>query len=94
MIKRTDANQAEIVYRLRKIQGLSVTSTHTIGKGFPDLIIGYKNQNYLVELKDGSKWSSQKKLTADELVFHQTWKGQVCVCECYDDILRLINLID
>lgn len=92
MIKRTDANQAEIVYRLRKIKGLSVTSTHTIGKGFPDLIIGYNGINYLIELKDGNKkWASQKKLTADEQVFHQTWKGQVCVCESYDEIIKLFN---
>ena len=62
MIKRTDANQKKIVELVRQLPGASITSTHTIGKGFPDLVIGYKGINYLIELKDGAKPKSQKKL--------------------------------
>ena len=51
---RVDANQKEIVQQLRK-RGISVLHTHQLGKGAPDIVIGYMNQNYLIEIKDGNK---------------------------------------
>lgn len=92
MIKRTDANHKEIIDAIRKIPALSVFSTHTIGKGFPDIVIGYKGINYLVEIKDGAKTKSQKKLTDDEIRFHQSWFGQIIVCECVKDVLQLLQI--
>ena len=89
--KRTDANQQDIIDKLRCIPNLSVVSTHTIGKGFPDIIVGYKGNNYMIEIKDGAKWKSQQKLTADELVFHMKWKGQICVCNSFEQVFELIN---
>jgi len=93
MIKRTDANQKQIVEMVRKLPGASITSTHTIGKGFPDLVIGYKGINYLIELKDGNKPKSQKKLTPDEVEFHMKWNGQIAVCENFEDILKILKNI-
>lgn len=75
----------------RQIPGLSVVSIHTVGKGVPDLLVGFKGVNYLVELKDGAKVKSAKKLTPDEEEFHANWKGQVCVAESIDDILKIIK---
>lgn len=92
MIKRTDANHKEIVDSIRKIPSLSVFSTHMVGKGFPDIVIGYKGINYLVEIKDGAKTKSQKKLTDDEIRFHQSWFGQIIVCECVKDVLELLQI--
>jgi hypothetical protein len=92
VIKRTDANHKEIIDAIRKIPALSVFSTHTIGKGFPDIVIGYKGINYLVEIKDGAKTKSQKKLTDDEIRFHQSWFGQIIVCECVKDVLQLLQI--
>jgi len=93
MIKRTDANQKKIVEMVRKLPGASITSTHTIGKGFPDLVIGYKGINYLIELKDGSKPKSQKNLTPDEVEFHMKWNGQIAICENFEDILKILKNI-
>ena len=93
MIKRTDANQKQIVELVRMLPGASITSTHTIGKGFPDLVIGYKGINYLIELKDGSKPKSQKKLTPDEVEFHMKWNGQIAICENFEDILKILKNI-
>lgn len=92
MIKRTDANHKQIIDAIRKIPSLSVFSTHMVGKGFPDIVIGYKGINYLVEIKDGEKTKSQKKLTDDEIKFHQSWFGQIIVCECVQDVLQLLKL--
>lgn len=93
MIKRTDANQKKVVELVRKLHGASITSTHIIGKGFPDLVIGYKGINYLIELKDGFKPKSQKKLTPDEVEFHLKWNGQIAVCESFEDILKILKNI-
>lgn len=91
MIKRTDANQKEIMDRLRTIPNVSVVSTHIIGKGFPDIIVGYKGLNYMIEIKDGAKNPSQRKLTADEVVFHMRWKGRIDVCKSFEEVWTLIS---
>lgn len=90
MIRKTDANHKQIINQLRKIPNISVFSTHTIGKGFPDIVIGYKGFNYLIEIKDGAKSKSQKKLTEAEEKFFFDWNGQVSIAENIDDILKII----
>ena len=89
---RTDDNQQLIVKQLRQL-GCSVAITSMIGKGFPDLVIGYKNKNFLVELKDGAKTKSQKGLTMDESKWHTQWKGQVDKCESLEEICKVIGII-
>ena len=90
MIKRTDSNHAEIIKALRKIPNLSVFSTHEVGKGFPDIVIGYKGINYLIEIKDGKKSPSQRKLTDVELDFHLSWNGQIDTIKNLDELLQII----
>ena len=88
--KKVDANQAQIVKQLRRIPGISVAHTHIIGKGFPDFVVGYKGLNHLVEVKDGNKPKSRKKLTPDEEKFHSEWRGSILIAETIDDILKYI----
>jgi len=90
MIRKTDSNHKEIMNQLRKIPNISVFSTHTIGKGFSDIVVGYKGLNYLIEIKDGKKSKSQKKLTEAEIKFHFDWYGQISIAENIDDILKII----
>ncbi len=87
---RVDANQKEIVQELRK-RGISVLHTHQLGKGAPDIIVGYMNSNYLIELKDGNKSKSQQRLTKDELDFSLKWSGSYAVCNSLEQILLLID---
>lgn len=87
---RVDSNQKEIVQQLRKL-GATVQPLHTIGKGCPDLLVGYRGKNYLFEVKDGIKTASQKKLTDDELVWHNGWVGKVHVIESLDDAIKIIS---
>jgi hypothetical protein len=89
--KRVDDNQAKIVKQLRRL-GISVQHLHTIGQGCPDLLLGVRNQNFLIELKDESKPPSAKKLTPDEEIFFAEWRGQVARCETLDEILKVIGL--
>ncbi len=88
---KIDDNQAEIVDALRKL-GVSVWSTAALGKGFPDLVCGYRGKNYLFEVKDGAKPLSARKLTEDEARFFGSWNGQVNVIESIDDALIFLGL--
>jgi hypothetical protein len=90
MIKRTDRNHSEIINALRKIPNLSVFSTHEVGKGFPDIVVGYKGVNYLIEIKDGNKPPSARKLTDAELQFHSNWRGQIKIVNNLDEVLNLL----
>jgi len=65
---RTDSNQAAIVAAFRDL-GCSVFTLHTVGRGFPDLAVGCNGLNLLIEVKDGSKCPSARRLTSDEQRF-------------------------
>lgn len=71
MAKRTDQNQAEIVQALRSV-GATVQSLHTVGKGCPDLLVGYRGKNYLMEVK-----TRVGRLTKDEQDWFTNWGGVV-----------------
>ncbi len=87
---KVDANQKEIVKALRDL-GCSVQSLATVGKGVPDLLVGFKNINYLFEVKDGSKPKSARRLTDDQVVWHSNWVGSVYVIESIDDAILILN---
>lgn len=86
---RVDSNQVEIVKALRQI-GCTVTPTHTIGAGFPDIVVGRNGINYLMEIKDGKKPASARALTPDETKWHIEWRGVVHIVYSVDDALRVV----
>lgn len=71
---RVDANQEQVVSILRGY-GATVQSLAAVGKGVPDLLVGYRGQNFLLEVKDGNKSPSQTKLTPDQQDWHLKWNG-------------------
>lgn len=87
---RVDRNQKEIVTGLRRC-GYSVAVTSNVGKGFPDIVCGVANKNFLFEIKDGEKPKSKKKLTEAEEKFFESWNGQVSIIESLDDAIIFIN---
>ena len=89
---RIDANQPEIVKALRQA-GATVTSTATIGKGFPDIAVGFRGTNYLMEIKDGNKPPSAQKLTKDERDWITEWRGQVAVVNSIEQALKEIGAL-
>lgn len=92
MPKRIDANQPEIVQTLRQV-GATVQHLHEVGKGCPDILVGFRGQNWVFEIKDGSKPPSKRKLTPDEAEWHQGWNGQIDVVNNSDEALRIIGAI-
>jgi len=89
---RTDNNQNEIVQALRDV-GASIAITSALGSGFVDIVAGYRGINYLIEIKDGSKSPSKRRLTSDEQEFHDLWRGAVIVVNDIDEALRAVGAI-
>ena len=87
---RTDANQSEIVMALKAIIGVRVQSLAAIGSGCPDLLVGYRGRNYLLEVKDGAKVPSARLLTRAEIEWHIAWPGQVAVVESAEQAVAIV----
>lgn len=90
--KRVDDNQTDIVNAFRSL-GATVLILSSVGKGCPDIMIGIFGKNYLIEIKDGKKPPSARKLTEAEAEFHQKWKGQVDIITSLDDVLNFMKKI-
>lgn len=71
---KIDANQEQIVMALRVV-GATVQSLAGVGKGVPDLLVGYQGETYLIEVKDGDKVPSARSLTIDQEDWHGKWTG-------------------
>jgi hypothetical protein len=70
---RVDANQDQIVSAMRTYG--AYVRVISQGEGIPDLLVGYKGYTLLLEVKDGNKVPSARKLTAAEWKFFQEWTG-------------------
>ena len=88
---RVDENHAAIVDLLREF-GCSVISTAGVGDGFPDLVVGFQGVTHLIEIKDGDKSPSRRRLTDDEREWHATWHGEaVYVLESAREAEQLVR---
>ena len=75
--RRVDENQGDIVKALRAC-GATVRVV-TQGDGIPDLLVGYNGYTILMEVKDGQKVPSARKLTDAEQEFFDKWTGGMLV---------------
>jgi len=87
---RIDANQPNIIKALRNA-GASVQPLHTVGGGVPDLLVGWRDRNILIEVKDGDKPPSARQLTPDQDVWHKNWRGRVYVVTSVDEALAALS---
>ena len=71
---KVDANQEQVVSALRAA-GVLVLSLAALGKGVPDLLCAFHGRLVLLEVKDGRKPPSARKLTPDQEEFHKAWEG-------------------
>lgn len=91
---RIDANQTEIIDALRSV-GAEVQPLHTVGDGCVDILVAYRNVWYVIEIKDGSKPPSRRKLTPAEQGWHDRFGVQapVYIAETIEESLQIIGAI-
>lgn len=88
---KIDANQPDIVLALRQA-GASVQPLHAVGGGCPDIAAGFQGKTYFLEIKDGSKPPSARKLTPDQVRWHGKWEGHVAVVKDIPEALTAIGI--
>ena len=84
---RTDDNQTEIVRLFRKL-GWTVLIISQL-KNCCDIIVSKNGRTVAVEIKDGAKPASSRKLTEGEIKFRDAWQGDYELIICNDDVIRL-----
>jgi hypothetical protein len=82
---RVDATQEAIVSALR------AAGAYVWVIGLPvDLLVGYNNHSFLVEVKSGPS----KRLTKLQADFFENWKGgTLCRIDCPEAALRMIGVV-
>lgn len=87
---RIDDNQNDIVAALRKA-GATVRIISQ-GEGIPDLLVGFRGETILLEVKDGNKPPSARTLTDAEKKFFDEWEGGLCmVVKSVEDALEMLE---
>jgi hypothetical protein len=90
---KADDNQPQIVAAFRQM-GATVQHLHAVGQGCPDLLVGYRGRNLLVEVKDGNKPPSKRTLTEAQVAWHRDWRGSVVVVEGIDGVEALLRGVE
>lgn len=85
---KVDSNHGEVMGALRRA-GILAHSTAAMGKGFPDILAGFRGVLVLLEVKDGSLPPSARKLTKDEATFLATWP-RVYVVGSAEEAIRVV----
>jgi hypothetical protein len=91
---KVDANQGEIVLALQTV-GCSVLPLVQLGGGVPDLLVGHRGRNYLLEVKRpgvrGKKRGLYHQVVADrQQRWHDAWQGQADFVETVEQALAVV----
>lgn len=85
---RVDANLSAVVDAFRRM-GCSVHVTN----GMWDCTVGYGGLSMLVEVKDGSKPPSARRLTPAQVRFREHWTGGVRLVKDMNDVAETVNTL-
>jgi hypothetical protein len=89
---RVDDNQHEIVDALRSV-GATVQSLAAVGCGVPDLLVGFRGETYLMEVKNSALPPSARRLTPAESAWHERWRGRpVVIIKDIDEALAVLGI--
>ncbi len=97
---KVDVNQQDIVRALEAV-GASVLYLHVVGAGVPDLLVGYKGRNYLIEVKrplpqlKAERESLDARYMLNELQaeWHAGWRGHVRVARTPIEAMEVIGAL-
>jgi hypothetical protein len=90
---KVDANQTQVVTALRAA-GAVVHSLAAVGNGIPDLLVAFRGQTLLMEIKNEKLSKSAQKLKPKQVDFHKKWTGgPLSVVDGPEAALRAIGCI-
>lgn len=91
---KVDANQNEVVQALRDV-GASVIVTSDIGiSGFPDLVVGFRGSNYLLEVKNPNGGYGRRGFNRNQVSWNNAWRGSpTVIVHTSDEALKAIGAI-
>jgi hypothetical protein len=92
---KVDANQGAIVKALRDA-GCWVLDLSGVGNGCPDLLVHGPVSPWslhLLEIKDGAKVPSARKLTPDQIRFHAGCNAPLSVVKNVDEALAAVGVV-
>jgi hypothetical protein len=72
---RKDSNEPDLRKAWVRIGGSWLKITPVDG-GEPDALLGFRGRMALVELKDGDKPPSARRLRSNQVEWHRTWRGE------------------
>ena len=84
---RKDDNHKEISLTFERL-GWSVLDIYQI-PNCADIIVGKWNHSIVIEIKDGSKPPSKRKLTQGEISFRDRWRGDYRIVTCIQDVIDI-----
>jgi hypothetical protein len=91
--RRKDGNHHAIVTAL-VAHGASAEAIESGQPGVPDLLVGYLGETELLEVKDGKRVPSARRLNADQVAWHRQWRGRpVLVVKSVDEALAVLARI-
>lgn len=90
---RVDANQADIVNALVDV-GASVQSLSAVGVGVPDLLVGWRSQNFMLEIKNPNVPKRDQRLTEAQRNFHRVWRGSIHQVHTVEQALAVLGVIE
>jgi hypothetical protein len=88
--KARDANHAEIRDTLRRVPGVRVLDTGSLGGGHPDLLVRVRGKVLWLEVKDGSLVPSARQLSEAEERFRAFVGDGYHVVTSKAEALRLV----
>ena len=87
---RRDDNEKEIIAAMREA-GAYVKAIND--EGLFDLLVSYRGQTLLIEVKDGAKPPSARRLTEAEQKFHDEWPGSnLFIVNSAEEALALLRM--
>lgn len=87
---RTDKNQQEIMNALRNC-GASVVDLSSVGRGCPDLLIGYAGKTILMEVKNPKNSYGRKGFNVNQTKWASEWRGQLIIVRSVSEALAAIG---
>ena len=82
-----DANHVEIVQALRQV-GATVVDLAKVGKGCPDILVGFRGKTYLMEIKTAKGYVR----TTQEQFFRSWNGGHIAVVRSFDEAYNVLTM--